>query len=75
MTKMEYIRSCDKQKLAEVLCAIVNHVNDPKPKTYICADCPASKLCYEHHTGFIDWLEKEWKGIGEEWGKDDEMDE
>lgn len=60
MTNLEYIRTCTKEELVDLLCVELN--TD-------CYCCVAREYCYnEHtgfrHTGFIDWLDEE-RGEGE----------
>ena len=50
MTNLEYIRTCAKAELAELLCVEL--------KTD-CFRCVARGYCYNGHTGFIGWLDEE----------------
>lgn len=50
MTNLEYIRTCTKEELAELLCVELD---------MYCSDCVAREYCYNGHTGFIDWLDEE----------------
>ncbi len=52
MTNLEYIRKCDKEELAKLLCTIAS----PK-HTVNCAMCVVKDYCYELHNGFLHWLD------------------
>lgn len=57
MTNLEYIQSCTKEELVELLC--VEFKTD-------CFRCVAREYCYFGHPGFIYWLDAE-RGDDDEW--------
>lgn len=50
MTNLEYIRTCTKEELVDLLCVDLDMQ---------CSYCVAREYCYNGHTGFIDWLDEE----------------
>lgn len=50
MTNLEYIRTCTKEELVDLLCVDLD---------MRCLYCVARKYCYFGHAGFIDWLDEE----------------
>lgn len=64
MTRMEYIKECNSEKLAKVFCKVIetafdNYENDQKVAIRFCDYCPATDCCHKDHAGFLDWLEEE----------------
>ena len=57
MTNLEYIRTCTKEELVDLLCLELR-MN--------CFVCVAKEYCYHGHTGFIDWLDEK-RGDEDEW--------
>ncbi len=53
-TAEEIFRNGTIEQQADLLCDIFL-MND----TLTCEECPAAKTCRPHHSGFIDWLQKE----------------
>jgi len=52
MTNLEFIQTCTKLQLVNLLC------NEIAP-VHHCGNCVASDYCYTGHNGFIDWLDEE----------------
>lgn len=75
MTRLEFLQTCNKQDLSRYLCAIVDNC-----ASFRCEYCPATDFCKTGHTGWLDWLDEEYRGIkrdfkGYSWDDEDENDE
>lgn len=59
MDRYLYLKNVNTEKMAKVLCEIVQNVDMEGTIEDLCERCPATQYCYGGHNGFIDWLKEE----------------